>query len=678
MMRAFTAMTTLSTIAGRVKTSVGGLLLTAFSLVFVVAGISMVVKSARQAATYLPATATVDEVTGTGEESDKASVAYSFSVDGKRYTGKESADDEHKARFNELRQCKVGQELTVYYDPQDPAQSQLAVKAEASGLAFTIFALPFLALALNQLWLGLTGKELVRSRQVNAQSDAVPGGGLFLVFVGTCVAGTVGQLVLCSLLRWPWSLAGGLTILFVAIPAVNLWANRLIKRRRLAKAVKQREIEVAHQAALATAARDDSDPDADAEEDLDAEDYLTTLGSLRSKLAIALGVTIFWCGITGAFAYFAIGSLVRHHYAALRFASAEGVVLSSKVKASSGSKGSNYAPKIKYRYTVAGQEYVAERYDFASMSASDSSYAQRAVSDNPPGKAVTVYYDPDKPSEAVLHLEAPGSNYFMLLFLQPFLLVGLAMIGWCATLPVTHTRLRQFFMSDTSPPWAIPGWGVMDQEFEGLVIRGRRSVLAPLGHFLVGYGLTCFFSIFVVGFLFHGFGDANVDAIRWAFLVAGCVGAAALLRKLFSASGTSRVLIDPIKKRLAVHSRRRDLDASFGEIEGLRLREIPYPGGVAVNGQTMRYLLLEAAIEAGQPLPLHAFRLQPTKQGEVFAVAHRAGFHLAELIGCPGVEIEDADDEPEQPAPSSGPAQAFAQLAGLLGVLRGDSYSDLT
>ena len=224
------------------------------------------------------------------------------------------------------------------------------------------------------------------------------------------------------------------------------------------------------------------------------------------------------------------------------------------------------------------------------MSSSDSSYARRAVHENPPGKAVTVYYDPGNPSQAILHLEAPASSYFLLLFLQPFFLIGLAMIGWCATLPSAHKRLQRFFRGDASVPWDIPGWGVMQRDFDGLVVRGRRSWLAPLGHFLAGYGLTCFFSIFVVGFFFHGFGDADAGAIRWAFLVAGCVGAAALLRKLFLLSGgTSRVVIDPIKKRLAVHSRRRDLDVPLAKIAGLRLRQIPYPGGLAVNGQTVRY-----------------------------------------------------------------------------------------
>ena len=268
----------------------------------------------RQAATYLPATATVDKVTGTDEAADKVSVEYSFSVHDKRYTGTESADDEDKSRFNELRQFKAGQQLTIYYDPRNPAESQLRVKADASGLAFSIFALPFLAVGLNQLWLGLTGRAMIRSRRLNAQSDARPRRRLFRVFVLTCVAGTSGQLVLCFASAWPWSLAGGLIILFVAIPAANLWANRLARRWRSAKAASCGKSMRRGQAARA-AGRGATTPTRTPKKTLDAEAYLMTRGSLGKKLAIALGFTIVWCGITGLFGYFAVGSLVRHHYA---------------------------------------------------------------------------------------------------------------------------------------------------------------------------------------------------------------------------------------------------------------------------------------------------------------------------------------------------------------------------
>ena len=97
-------------------------------------------------------------------------------------------------------------------------------------------------LGLNQLWLGLTGREMIPSRRPNAQSDAVPGGGMFVVFVLTCVAGTIGQIAVGTTLPWPWSLAGGLVILFVAIPAVNLWAVRLARRWRSRKAAELRAV----------------------------------------------------------------------------------------------------------------------------------------------------------------------------------------------------------------------------------------------------------------------------------------------------------------------------------------------------------------------------------------------------------------------------------------------------
>jgi hypothetical protein len=662
--------------AGRLKTTVGGLLFTALSLVFVVAGIVMVVRSAHQAATYLPAAATIDKVTGGDAAADEASIAWSFSVGGTGYTGKESADEDKKREFNELRQCKVGQRITVHYDPGDPTRSQRSVKADAMGLGFTIFVLPFLLLALNQLWLGLTGKEMIRSRQPNAQSDAVPGGGMFWVFVLTCAAGAFGHFILSFWLQWPWSLVSGLTILFVAIPGLNLWANRLAKGWRSAKLGKMRGAHRARRAALAATAH--KRPGADANEVLDAEASLPALDGLGKKLAIALAFTIFWCAGTGLFSYFTIGPLVRHHYAKLRFAATDGVVLSSTVKVSSGSEGgSTFAARIKYRYPVAGREYVGDRYDFLGGSSSDGSYARRAVSENPPGKAVTVYYDPADPSEAVLRLEAPGISYFFLLFLQPFLLAGLVLIGWTATVPFAQRRLTQFFRCDASTPWDIPGWGAMEQDVDGLVIQRRQSLLTPLGHFLVGYGVACFGSTFVVALFFHGFGDADVGAIRWAFLVAAGVGVAALLRKLLWAGQSSRVVIDTARKRLAIYSRRREMEAPFDKLKGLRLRQIMYQGGMAVNGERVRYLLLEAGIDGGDPMPLHAFKWQPGRQAEILALAERAQCLLARLIGCPAVETV-ADAKPEESDRPSNPIQAISQLTRLFGGRRSDSYGDLT
>lgn len=228
------------TIAGRDRTSVSGLLLTAFSLVFVVAGIVLVVESAHHAATYLPATATVESATGMARASREVSIVYSFSVNGKRYVGREFDHDSdshgipRSVRHNsELRQYTVGQQLTIYYDPRDPSRSQRFVKADASGLVFTILAVPFLAMGLSLLWRRSRDRDTIRSCPSNAPGEISCGFDMFFVLAFTCLVGTLGHLVLCATVRWPWSLVGGLIVIFVVIPAVSLGANHVITRWRM-------------------------------------------------------------------------------------------------------------------------------------------------------------------------------------------------------------------------------------------------------------------------------------------------------------------------------------------------------------------------------------------------------------------------------------------------------------
>jgi hypothetical protein len=650
-------MPSFSSVGGRVSGTFGGLMFTAISLVFIVGGISMVVRSARQAATYRPVTATVTRVTGGDDASDRVAVAYSYSIDALHYGGELNANDNDKTSFNELRQFKAGQTFTVYYDPQNWARSVRSVRADAHGLAFSIFALLFLTLGLNELWLRLTGRELIRSRRINAQSSPTPGGGVFLVFAGLCAAGAIGQWTLASALPWPASLLAGLVIMLAVIPVGTLWAARVARRWRAAKAAELHEL---HAAQSAAAAEDDGDPPA-------ADECLVAVGGLGKKMAIALGVAVFWSGITGAFLAFAVGSLWKHHYAATHYAATQGVVLTSKLNYSSGDEGgTTVAPKVRYRYAVAGNKYLGDRYDFAEVSSSDGSYARRVVAENPAGKAVTVYYNPDKPADAILSLNAPASGYFLLLFLQPFLLVGLLLIGWCVSLPLAQRRVRRFAGSDAALPWDIPGWGVMQQDFDGLTIRARRNLLAPLGHLMLGYGLACFAAMFVVGFFFHGTGDANPVVIRNAFLAAAGVGIAAMLRKIFLQAIPSRVTIDMTRKRLSVHTRRREHDVPLDEIRQLQLRQVLYPDSVQVNNQRVRYLLLEAVTKSGQSVPLHAFSWQAGREQEITAVVRRVASLLAGKLGCRAdYRITEVAD------------RSASFLAGPLGLLSGGSYGDL-
>lgn len=604
------------------------LLPTLLPLIFVVVGVGITVVTAYRAATYLPTTATVEKVTGADDASDTVTVHYSYSVNGKHYTSKESADEDHKSEFNELRRHKLGDKLTVYYSPDNPSHSQQVVKPTAFGLALVIFVVPFLAIGFNGLWFAFTGKELLLSRRPNAESSSVPGGGLFWVLVLVCVAGTVAQVVASITLTWPWDLVAGLVTLFVAIPAAMICAVRLRENRRLVRSEELRAIRAAKQAAPAAS---------DVADSLDFARSSPRNLSFRAEFAILLAFATIWCGIVGAFTYFAIGSLIKHHYAKLYFAQTQGVVLASRIKVSHGDKGDTMAPRIKYRYSVDGKQYIGDRYDFAGGSSSDGSYAHKAVQENPLGKQVPVYYDPANPASAILRLDTPPISYTLLLFLQPFLLAGLALIGLCIQMPFVRFRTKRFLQSDASPPWKIPGWGVMRDSFEGLVIQSRPSLFAPIGYFLVAYGLTCFIAIFIVVIFFNGFGNADLDAIRWAFIVAASVGAVAFFVGLFYRGSKRRVVIDMAQKRLAVHERRQDVDVPFADINGLQLHKVNYRAGLTVNGSRVHYLRLEALVHAGEPITIHSFKWQSGNDAGLLAVARKTKHELAQMIGCPVV-----------------------------------------
>ncbi len=61
-----------------------------------------------------------------------------------------------------------------------------------------------------------------------------------------------------------------------------------------------------------------------------------------------------------------------------------------------------YHPKIQYQYAVFGQVYRADRIVFGGSPGGSRRAAQKMVDRYPEGLAVTVYYDPNKPSVAVV------------------------------------------------------------------------------------------------------------------------------------------------------------------------------------------------------------------------------------------------------------------------------------
>lgn len=77
-------------------------------------------------------------------------------------------------------------------------------------------------------------------------------------------------------------------------------------------------------------------------------------------------------------------------------------------------------PHLEYEYHVAGRHYASTRRVFEGLQLYEDRAAQAILARYPAGQAVTVYYDPDQPSEATLERRQAG--------LASGLLIGLVLL----------------------------------------------------------------------------------------------------------------------------------------------------------------------------------------------------------------------------------------------------------
>ncbi len=90
-----------------------------------------------------------------------------------------------------------------------------------------------------------------------------------------------------------------------------------------------------------------------------------------------------------------------------------------------------FTPVVEYAYTVGEQRYTSEKRDFAPYDCATFTERKKAaeiVAALPPGKAVTVRYNPDVPEQAALKVEKPIMHNSVLLFGIANLVMGVLMI----------------------------------------------------------------------------------------------------------------------------------------------------------------------------------------------------------------------------------------------------------
>jgi len=150
---------------------------------------------------------------------------------------------------------------------------------------------------------------------------------------------------------------------------------------------------------------------------------MTIVTVIFSLLFLGLGVgMVFWARSTR-----------RKAQASQAWPTAAGAVISSEVKVERNTSSMDgemqetvsYRPVVSYRYAVGGVEHIGSRIAFGPASYTKGS-AETIAEMYPAGASVSVFYNPEKPEDAVLERKAGGSTLLTIGGIV-FLLVGVSL-----------------------------------------------------------------------------------------------------------------------------------------------------------------------------------------------------------------------------------------------------------
>jgi hypothetical protein len=129
-------------------------------------------------------------------------------------------------------------------------------------------------------------------------------------------------------------------------------------------------------------------------------------------LLVGFGIILVFGGV-GVYALYQANRGRKEADESQGWASTIGTIVESRLGQSTNYSGDaptvSYSPVVEYTYSVLGQAYTGERITFGMTEASSrSARAKEVLNRYPAGEQVTVHYDPNNPSEAVLERRAGG------------------------------------------------------------------------------------------------------------------------------------------------------------------------------------------------------------------------------------------------------------------------------
>lgn len=117
------------------------------------------------------------------------------------------------------------------------------------------------------------------------------------------------------------------------------------------------------------------------------------------------------------FVFFAMKDIYTAN-SARNWRAVQGEIISKKAEIVKRRFTSDLEPSISYKYKVNGQVYISDRIQIGRTSGD-----AKEILDKYPGKNVTVYFDPDTPSEATLDRNLNQSNILILFGLAILMIV---------------------------------------------------------------------------------------------------------------------------------------------------------------------------------------------------------------------------------------------------------------
>jgi len=279
-------------------------------------------------------------------------------------------------------------------------------------------------------------------------------------------------------------------------------------------------------------------------------------------IAIMAVFGLFWTGLTCTFDGFIVDAMVKQS-ASEKYSSVAGVVRSSTVTSHRGSKGgTTYGAEVKFDYTVNGAAYTGDKYAYGAwVSSSSRSAAEDIVKRHPAGATTMVYYNPARPSDAVLETSLQPTTLFMCLFMTPF---NLIMIGiWAAALSAAWRAI-------TKPP----AGGLKVVEGDGLTLV-RVAWGRPFVTGLAVMGLAAFLSTFVLAFA-TGM-NPSMRVIVGVLIGIAALGLAACVGTVVRAPKAAKfIVIDSAAKTLTLPALGRGESARvipLADLKGIQIRK---------------------------------------------------------------------------------------------------------